>query len=136
MSHSLRGEMTEMVLPVFSHPAGNLDSAVARLTRADSALTALGYAIRNGDLRTVREILDGDGDDVTLLHKSDYAGNTAVHLAAVGPNPDVLRELLTKGASLHTRNRANNTPLFLAETTGRDENASLLREAGAHRWKD
>jgi len=34
MSHSLRGEMTEMTLPSFSHPAGSIDSAVARLTTA------------------------------------------------------------------------------------------------------
>lgn len=34
MSHSLRGEMSEMTLPSFSHPAGNIDSAVARLTSA------------------------------------------------------------------------------------------------------
>lgn len=34
MAVSLRGEMTEMALPSFSHPAGSLDSAVGRLTAA------------------------------------------------------------------------------------------------------
>ena len=87
MAHSLRGEMTEMALPSFSHPAGSIDAAVGRLTSAgphslslfspppsggqshtnpnssfslETAFTALGYAIRNGELRTVREILSGD----------------------------------------------------------------------------
>jgi 60kDa lysophospholipase len=136
MSHSLRGEMTEMVLPIFAHPAGSLDSAVARLTAADSAFTALGYAIRNGDLRTVREILEGDELIHKLLKKADYAGNTAVHLAAVGPDKEVLRELLVRGASVHVRNRADNTPLYLAAKCGNEECVQLLRDAGARLWED
>lgn len=135
MSHSLRGEMTEMTLPSFSHPAGSIDSAVARLTSAESAFTALGYSIRNGDVRTVREILEGDEVNYQLLKRADYAGNTAVHLAAVGPEPEILRVLLTRGASVHPRNRANNTPLYLAEKMGNDECVKLLREAGAHLWE-
>lgn len=136
MSHSLRGEMTEMTLPSFSHPAGSVDSAVGRLTSAESAFTALGYAIRNGDLRTVREILEGDEVNHQLLKKADYAGNTAVHLAAVGPEKEILRELLVRGASVHARNRANNTSLFLAEKIGNEECVELLREAGAHLWQE
>lgn len=69
-----------------------------------------------------------------MLKKCDYAGNTAVHLAAVGPQPDVLRDLLMRGASVHVRNCANNTPLYLAEKMGNDECVRLLREAGAHLW--
>jgi lysophospholipase len=136
MSHSLRGEMTEMSLPSFSHPAGSVDAAVARLTSAESAFTALGYAIRAGDLRSVREILEGDEVSHQLLKRADYAGNTAVHLAAVGPEPLVLRELLTRGASVHARNSANNTSLFLAEKIGNVESVRLLREAGAHLWQE
>ncbi|KAK0635224.1 asparaginase-domain-containing protein [Bombardia bombarda] len=134
MAHSLRGEMTEMALPSFSHPAGSIDSAVARLTSAESAFTALGYAIRNGDLRTVRESLEGDEFNYQLVKMADYAGNTAMHLAAVGPEPQILRDLLIRGASVHARNLANNTPLYLAEKMGNDECVGLLREAGAHLW--
>ncbi|KAK3350946.1 asparaginase-domain-containing protein [Neurospora tetraspora] len=135
MSHSLRGEMTEMALPSFSHPAGSIDSAMARLPAADAAFTALGYAIRSGDLRTVREILEGDEFNHQLLKRADYVGNTPVHLAAVGPNPDILHELLTRGASVHPRNHANQTPLFLAEQMGNMATVKLLKEAGAHLWR-
>jgi len=124
-----------MTLPVFSHPAGNLDDAVARLTTAETAFTALGYAIRNADLRTLREILEADELTHQLLTMADYAGNTAVHLAAVGPDAEVLRELLTRGASVHARNRANNTPLYLAERSGNADCVRLLKEAGAHLWE-
>ena len=102
----------------------------------ETAFTALGYAIRNGELRTVREILEGDEFSHQLLKRADYAGNTALHLAAIGPNPEILRELLERGASVHARNHANNTPLYLAEKTGNAECVRLLKEAGAHLWMD
>lgn len=106
------------------------------MAHAETAFTALGYAIRNGDLRTVREILEGDEYSHQLLKRADYAGNTALHLAAIGPEPLILRELLMRGASVHARNAANNTPLYLAERTGNAEGVRLLRGAGAHLWWD
>ncbi|TPX10931.1 uncharacterized protein E0L32_008137 [Thyridium curvatum] len=136
MARSLRGEMTEMASPVFSHPGGDVEEVAVRLSPAESAFTALGYAVQRGDLAAVREIIDCDRDDThQLLKRADYAGNTAVHLAAVGPDAEVLRELLTRGASVHVRNRANNTPLFLADKSGLEENVRLLKEAGAHLWE-
>ncbi|KAK4204237.1 putative L-asparaginase [Triangularia verruculosa] len=142
MGKSLRGEMTELRVASFVHPAGDLeDDAVGRISESDSAFTALGYAISNGDLRTVRELLEGDEFNHQLLKKADYAGNTAVHLAAVGPEPEILKEILLRGASVHVRNRANNTPLYLAEkmvASGASPNSqqcvTLLKGAGAHLW--
>ena len=96
---------------------------------------ALGYAIRSGELRTVREILEGDEFNHQLLKRADYVGNTPVHLAAVGPNPEILHELLTRGASVHPRNHANHTPLYLAEQMGNMETVKLLRETGARLWR-
>lgn len=66
-----------------------------------------------------------------MLDAKDYAENTALHLAAVGPSTAVLRELLKRGASVHVRNRASNTPLFLARGIGNKEFVRLLGEAGA-----
>ncbi|KAK4657266.1 hypothetical protein QC762_211500 [Podospora pseudocomata] len=142
MGRSLRGEMTELRVASFVHPAGVVEEdVVGKITAAESAFTALGYAISNGDLRTVRELLEGDEFNHQLLKKADYAGNTAVHLAAVGPEPKILREVLERGASVHVRNRANNTPLYLAEkmvasgtTPKSEECVGLLKEAGGHLW--
>lgn len=130
LSRSLRGEMTELVRPTFSHPSGSLDSAAARLTATESAFAALGYAIQNDNADIVRQILEGEGEQ--LLKTADYAGNTAVHLAAVSGSADILLELLKRGASVHERNRADNSPLFLAILSGKDRCAQLLRSAGAH----
>jgi lysophospholipase len=150
MSRSLRGEMTEQAVPQFSHPPATTAAvaaaatssssptatSIAGLAPAEAAFTALGYAVRAGDLRAVMELLDGDEVGHQLLKRCDYAGNTAVHLASVGPNPDVMRELLVRGASVHVRNAANNSPLFLADKMGNEACVALLKEAGAHLWKD
>lgn len=82
------------------------------------------------------DLLEGDEFNHQLLKRADYAGNTALHLAAVGPEPAVLRTLLTRGASVHVRNRANNSPLYLAEKMGNAECVRLLKEAGGHLWLD
>jgi len=125
MQLSLRGEMTEIHGTQFSHPSSDVPS----LTATQSAFTALGYAITLGELDAVTQMLLSDK---TLLGAKDYADNTALHLAAVGPDSKVLRELLLRGASVHVRNRAGNTPLFLATQIGASEHEKLLREAGAH----
>ncbi|KAK5627334.1 hypothetical protein RRF57_003049 [Xylaria bambusicola] len=154
MSRPLRGEMTALANPSFTHPQGFADatdlidhassmgpgtSTPRPLSRGETTFAELGYAIQAGDLRTVAELLDTDAlhsgsNSVGLLQRADYAGNTAVHLAAVGPEAAVLRELLVRGASVHVRNRANNTPLFLAEKMGNRGCVDLLVEAGAALW--
>lgn len=125
-----------MATPSFSHPAGTLDSAVARLTSSEAAFAALGYAIQKGEFQSVREMLEGDEFNHQLLKMADYAGNTALHLAAMCANPDIIKDLLTRGASVHLRNSANNTPLFLARRTAHRECVALLEEAGGHLWVD
>ncbi|ATY66883.1 60 kDa lysophospholipase [Cordyceps militaris] len=127
---SLRGEVTEIAHPIFSHPSAPLQNPASRLTDIESAFTALGYAIQNGQLGVVKDLLKGEGSQ--LLKTADYAGNTAVHLAAVSGETDIMLELLQRGASVHERNRAANSPLFLATLSGKDECAQLLKAAGAH----
>lgn len=126
MQTNIRGEMTELSTTQFSHPS----SDIPQVTERQQAFTALGYAITNGELETVDHMLTGD--QLGLLEATDYADNTAMHLAALGPNPMVLRALLHRGASVHTRNRASSTPLFLARQAGNQEAVRLLIEVGAH----
>ena len=130
LTRSIRGEMTELPTTTFSHPSSPLDSAASRLTPAQSAFAALGYAIQHEDMPSVQGLLEGDG--AQLLTQADYAGNTALHLAAVSGNVAIMRELLQRGASVHERNRADNSPLLLATLCGKDDCASLLKQAGAH----
>ncbi|KAF4120216.1 60kDa lysophospholipase [Geosmithia morbida] len=128
---SIRGEMTELARTTFSHPLSSLDQAAERLSPTELAFAALGHSIQKGDLESVRNLVAGDAAHQLLTH-ADYAGNTAVHLAAISGSSAVLRELLERGASVHERNRADNTPLFLATLSGQNDCAALLRQAGAH----
>ena len=57
-------------------------------------------------------------------------------MAATGPSLQILRVLLASGASVHLRNHARRTPMFLAANTGLQEYVSLLRECGAHLHED
>jgi lysophospholipase len=125
MQQNLRGEMTSLAPPIFSHPSSTLPP----IPPSSQAFTFLGRAIAAGDLATVKEMLDGDA--FGLLEFKDYAENTALHLAAVGPDLRVLGELLERGASVHVRNRAGNSPLGLAEQVGAREQVGLLVAAGA-----
>ncbi|KAF6218961.1 hypothetical protein HO133_005505 [Letharia lupina] len=123
MSVSLRGEMTEQVNMVFEHPSGVLPDRLARLT-------SLGYAISKGDVPEIQKLLKGDHG--WLLNEADYSGNTPLHIAATGPSLEILRILLTKGASVHLRNNTGRTPLFASANAGLMEHVSLLKRSGAH----
>jgi 60kDa lysophospholipase len=135
MSKSLRGELTELGLPIFAHPAGPEDER-GQLTGSEARFTRLAYAIGKGDLNAVRDLLEGDEVSHQLLQHADYAGNTALHLAAMGPEKKILEELLLRGANVHERNRANNTALYLSLKAGRQDLEGLLREAGALLWEE
>ena len=144
MQMSIRGEMTEVHNTVFKHPS----SEVPTISDTQTAFTALGWAISSGDLETMKALLDADSFD--LLHAQDYAGNSAVHIATVSTasfssqgvgspgnvgsakEGEILRELLSRGASVHVRNKAGNSPLFLAKKVGNEKAVSMLEEAGAH----
>ncbi|GLI75030.1 hypothetical protein PoHVEF18_003280 [Penicillium ochrochloron] len=127
MSVSLRGELTESSLPVFRHPDGALPERV-------QTLTAMGYAIAQGDLERVQTILKTEHH--WLLNDADYSGNTPIHLAATSPAISILHFLLSHGGSVHLRNRNGRTPLFLAANAGLSEHVMLLRKSGAHLHSD
>ena len=135
----LRGELTEHARMVFSHPCSVMPDHI-------SQLTALGYAIANGNLSEVQETMKGEVQ--WQLNQGDYSGNTPLvsssschnacfinifqHIAATSSPIEILRFLLTKGASVHIRNKAGRTPLFLAANAGLMDHVALLVKSGAH----
>lgn len=58
------------------------------------------------------------------------------HIAATGPSLEILEALLLKGASVHIRNKAGRTPLFLAANAGLLDHVRLLQASGAHLHAD
>jgi lysophospholipase len=61
---------------------------------------------------------------------------SAQHLAATSPNVKILEDFLAQGASVHLRNRAGNTPLFLSASAGLKDHVQTLLDAGAHLHSD
>ena len=57
-------------------------------------------------------------------------------MAATAPDVEILRMLLTEGASVHLRNNTGRTPLFLSANAGLKEHVSLLKRSGAHLHAD
>jgi lysophospholipase len=130
MSVSLRGELTSRTgAQQFSHLALAETEPEPAATR-QTHLSKLSYAIASGDLALFREILTYEPE--WLLNEADYSGSVPLHVAATGPNLEVLRLLLQKGASVHMRNKAGRTPLFLAANAGLLDRVELLRMSGAH----
>ncbi|RDW81892.1 glutaminase [Coleophoma cylindrospora] len=124
MSLSLRGEMTELEAAVFAPPT--IDEPTIPVDQ--TAFTALGHAITSGDIDAVTAFLDADP---SIIGRGDYVENTPLHLASVGPDTRIVRELLRRGASVHARNRAGNTPLFLARQVRNMDIVALLKDSGA-----
>jgi lysophospholipase len=72
MSISLRGELTEHSYTVFRHPDGLLPERV-------KSLAAMGYAISQGNLEKLKDIMRTERD--LLLSDADYSGNTPLVIA-------------------------------------------------------
>ncbi|KAF2448897.1 asparaginase-domain-containing protein [Karstenula rhodostoma CBS 690.94] len=129
MSVSIRGELTETTRTHFEHPKTS-----GTLTPELSSLAALGYAIQKGNFQDTRDIIRGEPR--WLLNDADYNLNTPVHLAATGPNVEILRDFLEQGASVHLRNRSGHTPLYLAAAAGLKDHVEVLKRAGSHLHTD
>lgn len=74
---------------------------MGKITGAESAFTALGYAIQKGDLQSVRDYLEGDEFNHQLLQMSDYAGNTPLVSTFVSFCCAFLRRWRTRLTSAH-----------------------------------
>ena len=91
--------------------------------------TDLHSAAANGDLASVRELLNRDGNP----NQFDDGGCTPLHYAAQGEHHDVLRALLAAGANVNARDTDNIGNTAIAHVAGNCslETARILIEAGA-----
>lgn len=95
--------------------------------RGPDGSTALQWAVYEGDIDRVRQLID-DGADVTVAN--NYGAN-AMQLAAEVGNVELLKLLLDAGADPDSPNPEGQTALMLVARTGNVAAAKLLVEHGA-----
>jgi ankyrin repeat protein len=113
-----------------------------RLKSYVNALTDSGQrlinAVRAGDLKVIREILDSHPELVNAsadihpeMRPSDTLAMRLIHLAIAEAKEDVLRLLIERGADLNARNADGRLPLHDCFELDHDNYAKILLEAGA-----
>ncbi len=111
---------------------GRKSSVAARGEQADSPTkkkdTPLHAAIRNGDLKEAKRLLDHES-----AAQVDSLGRTCVHLACEVGDPEIIKLVLKKvdRAAVNATDRLGNTPLMVAVENGKRKAAELLLKAGA-----
>jgi len=80
--------------------------------------------LHEGNIQEVESILK---DNPELLTESDNAGNTILHVAALGGSKEVVEFLLGKGCDVTLDNNKGQTALAVAESDGKTEAAEVLR---------
>jgi len=110
-----RPEMEESALPLpllsegdVSTPADGAAKEGERAVPADSQSSPLIKATRNGDLETVKQLLQAGTDIDAVYFRLNV---TLLHVAAAEGHVEVVKYLLTQGADVHTINRDGMTPL-------------------------
>jgi ankyrin repeat protein len=88
-----------------------LEERSATLHGASSKGEAVAKAIRERDLPRVRGLLDASPE---LLHAGDASGNQPIHWAAMTRQPDIIDELLARGADINARRPDGGRPIQLA----------------------
>lgn len=120
LEHAIRNGSPSVMMSLFS--AEPLTDAPEDEERSPEQ--ELAEAIRSGDLKTARRLLE---EGASPNQKLPF-GMTAVHLAALMQETPILRLLLQEGGDPNIRNETGNTPLFMAET---GDDVRALVEAGA-----
>jgi ankyrin repeat protein len=85
------------------------------------------HAARKGGLKKVVKWLRKGSVDA----RNAEDGNTLLHAAVVGGHPDIMRELLHRGANVDLRNDDGSTPLMAAAERGAQLQVKLLLDHSA-----
>ena len=146
MTASIRIVISLMILQIFTPQGGAVRAAFAgeqskkvprRSTSAAKKkaqqVRELMNAVANGNSRKVFEILDsGLNVDVTFERdESEFSGMTALMVASVRGNPEMVEALIKRGANVNLKRYVGDTPLMLAAGSDNVKTVSLLLKAGA-----
>ncbi len=85
-------------------------------------------AVAQGDLENTRRMIENIPE---LIHQKDKdSGATPLHITVANGHLEIVRFLLSKGASVDVKNKQGETPFLLAIVNGRKEIAHILIKEG------
>lgn len=87
-----------------------LESAIAGQKETSPRGKPIAAAIRERDMAKVRGLLDGDP---TLIHAPDERANQPIHWAVMTRQPEIIDELLSRGADIDARSGSGALPIQL-----------------------
>ena len=110
----------------------NLDNTISNFLRSKGAIsgakTSLLVAAKLGDVRSIKELIDGGA----YVNKPTSRGNTLLHVAAGNGHKNAVELLLDNGSNINAINKQGNTPLFKAVASRDKETVELLIAKGAN----
>ena len=94
-------------------------------------LLILQSAAIKGDLSEIKIAVEGGFDPNTMLSPLGLNKVPLLHWASMAENIDVIKYLITKGASVDLKNSDGTTALMLAGSKGRAKNVKILIQNNA-----
>jgi uncharacterized protein len=116
---ALRGSAVKSAKILIAHPLTKVDA------RNENDESPLMMAALRGHLALARELLD-------RLAGVNKPGWSPLHYAATGPEPEIVKLLVERGANLGAESPNRTTPLMMAARYGAEPSVDLLLSRGAN----
>ncbi len=97
-------------------------------TVRDQRTKAIFEAVRHGDLKQIKALLDSKPN---LVNAKDSVGFTSLHWAAIDGSEEVIELLLSRGADVNAPSSEGYTSLHNAARSGHKQIIKLLLDHGA-----
>ena len=124
--------LQSVTLLITSEP-GTAQRTSSSARNSSQQVSELINAAANGDTRKVLQLLD-NGLDVNVSFpqdESEFSGMTALLIASLRGYPELVEELIKRGADVNLKRYVGDTPLMFAARSGNVKTVNALLRAGA-----
>ena len=126
--------LRSVTLLITSEPGVTAQRASSSARNRSQQVSELINATANGDTRKVLQLLD-TGLNINVSFppdESEFSGMTALMVASLHGYPELVEELIKRGADVNLKRYVGDTPLMFAARTGNVKTVNALLRAGAN----